>query len=72
MDPNSKDTKVDYTKSIPRVHSDYCYEAAPKRFKIAQENNELHPPVDDIELEEIMSKRFAFINVWRSFSEEPI
>lgn len=59
---------------VPRVHCDYTADGAPKRLKMLgrQGINSLirGRVLTEAEVDELASKRFAFINVWRSISED--
>eukprot|EP00928_Gymnodinium_smaydae_P061257 TRINITY_DN4538_c0_g1_i1.p1 TRINITY_DN4538_c0_g1~~TRINITY_DN4538_c0_g1_i1.p1 ORF type:complete len:331 (+),score=77.93 TRINITY_DN4538_c0_g1_i1:57-1049(+) len=59
---------------VPRVHCDYTAEGAPRRLKkLGKEGiNSLvrGRNLTEAEVDELASRRFAFINVWRSISDE--
>ena len=60
--------------SVVRVHCDYTKDSAPKRFQqlLAQNRDSLYladfsdGKGSTVDLEELASRRFAFVNVWRS------
>eukprot|EP00440_Ansanella_granifera_P033888 gb/GFBE01036764.1/.p1 GENE.gb/GFBE01036764.1/~~gb/GFBE01036764.1/.p1 ORF type:complete len:330 (+),score=57.82 gb/GFBE01036764.1/:1-990(+) len=59
---------------VPRVHCDYTADGAPRRLRsLGKEgiNSFVRGRhLTEAEVEELASKRFAFINVWRSISDE--
>lgn len=61
---------------VPRVHCDYTAEGAPRRLEqLGKEGIYSLLKGRDLtqqEVEALAAGRFAFINVWRSISEEPI
>ena len=64
------------------VHNDYTLTSAPARLKLLTDAPKLNdtwakrtlgkPLIDPSELNDLLSKRYAFINVWRNISIEPI
>lgn len=60
---------------VPRVHCDYTAESAPRR--LAQFAGIGDTPAEDrliteAEYADLASRRFAFVNVWRSTSDAPV
>merc|ERR1712226_465627 len=59
---------------VPRVHCDYTADGSPRRLKLLGKegiNSLIRGRVlTDAEVEALASKRFAFINVWRSIDRE--
>jgi hypothetical protein len=59
--------------SVLRVHCDYTEESAPRRFRqMGQKESYTGFKLSPEKVEELMKKRFAFINVWRPITEEPV
>jgi hypothetical protein len=53
---------------VARVHCDYTEVSAPRRFRQMGENEGLTPQ----KVEELIKKRYAFMNVWRPITETPV
>jgi hypothetical protein len=54
---------------VPRVHCDYTAEGAPRRLAQLIRDG-LFPEMGEAEAAKLEAGRFAFINVWRSISDE--
>jgi hypothetical protein len=59
---------------VPRVHCDYTAEGAPKRLRLLGKkgiNSLVRGRIlTEAEVDELSTRRFAFINVWRSVSDD--
>ena len=61
------------TGPVSRVHCDYTDVSAPRRFKqLGQSESYTGFKVAPERVEELMKKRYSFINVWRSITDEPV
>jgi len=61
---------------VPRVHCDYTSEGAPRRLKLLGKDgiNSLKRGrvLTEAEVERLAADRFAFINIWRPITAEPV
>eukprot|EP00929_Paragymnodinium_shiwhaense_P012367 TRINITY_DN11942_c0_g2_i1.p1 TRINITY_DN11942_c0_g2~~TRINITY_DN11942_c0_g2_i1.p1 ORF type:complete len:623 (+),score=119.13 TRINITY_DN11942_c0_g2_i1:62-1930(+) len=59
---------------VPRVHSDYTETSAPARLRLLAKagiNSHIRGrTMTEDEVEELMTRRYCFVNVWRSISDE--
>jgi hypothetical protein len=66
----------DAAAPVPRVHCDYTAESAPRRLmqfaKTGVYSHIRKRNLTEEDIKDLASRRFAFINVWRSISDEPI
>lgn len=66
----------DTAAPVPRVHCDYTAKSAPRRLlQFAKSGVYSHirkQSLTEEDIKDLASRRFAFINVWRSISDEPI
>lgn len=69
-------TKSDAAAAVMRVHADYTAESAPKRLKQLAKNNIWsyirHRHLTEADFEELMTRRFAIVNVWRNIADMPV
>lgn len=63
---------------VPRVHCDYTAEGAPRRLRQLLESDGVYDGqgrrarLSESEISALLESNFAFVNVWRSISSEPV